>query len=315
MFPEQPAHLILNNDIHVSKAQAIGIPVTFFEPSEYQNRLLAEMAHGLDFRQGFWRFTLERLFALETFHNQHPTDSILHVESDVLLLNGFPFSELLHSERLSWTSYNEKSDVSAILFSPLPEETSWLAREIENLIQVDKNLTDMTVLAVIRASHPDRVSLLRGVKEAFESGESNCYDSAVMGMWLCGEDPRNHYGLLKLHNNSAFLIGSTNYDPSGLKYCFDRDSGLHIQFKSKSMRMNCLHLHSKNLNFFGENWEQELLKYIEISNNSKPVVKFLPSVLIKLLKDNQRQKTLIPFLLGIPTLYKLRMFARKKLKR
>ncbi len=315
LFPEYPPKIILNNNSHAEKAKNLGISITYYQPSDYQNQLLESLSNGLAFRQGFWRYTLERLFALETFHNQHPSDSILHIESDVLLMPNFPFFDFESSKKLAWTNYNAERDVSAILYSPKIEETAWLVREIEKLLAADKFLTDMTALAQIRAMNLDRVNQLPGVKEATSEGLSHCYDSAVLGMWLCGEDPRNHYGTLRLHSNSEFTRGSIDYDPSKLNYSYSSDVGLQIELASRPVTINCLHVHSKDLELFGQNWDRRLENFVNLSQQAKPMKRFLLPVLIQLIKDNVTQRTLIRFLIGIPPFYKFRIWARKKLEK
>ncbi len=314
LFPDYPAQIILNEQTHVEKAQSLGVPIAFYKPSDYQHELLETLSNGFAFRQGFWRYTLERIFALETFHKQHPNESLLHIESDVLLMPKFPFSDFESSTKIAWMNYNSEHDVSAILHSPRIEETTWLVRELEELLEDDKSLTDMTALSKIRANHSKRVNQLPGVNEA-KSGEiSHCYDSAVLGMWLCGEDPRNHYGFLRLHNNSEYLRGSIDFNPSEIKYSFSSTLGLQIELASRTITVNCLHVHSKDLRLFGENWEGHLRNFVNLSLQSEPKKKFLVSVLIQLLRDNANQHSLIRFLIGIPPIYKFRMWARQKLK-
>jgi hypothetical protein len=314
LFPDHPAQIILSEKTHAQEAENLGIPITYYQPSEYQDQLLESLSNGFAFRQGFWRYTLERLFALEIFHKQHPNQSILHIESDVLLMPNFPFSDFDSSDEMTWMNYNSEHDVSAILFSPRIEETTWLVRELEKLLVTDKSLTDMTALAKIRAMNSDRVNQLPGVIES-KSGElSHCYDSAVLGMWLCGEDPRNHYGFLRLHNNSEYSRGSIDFNPSELNYSYSSTKGLQIKLASQPITVNCLHIHSKDLRLFGQNWESQLKYFVNLSKQPKPMKKFLASVLVQLFKDNAAQNSLIRFMFGIPPIYKFRMWARQKLK-
>lgn len=313
LFPKQPVHVILNDSSHALNAQALRIPITYYQPSVHQNDLLQTLSHESEFRQGFWRFTLERIFALETFHDQYPDDSILHVESDVLLMPNFPFLEFEQSKKMAWTNYNSERDVSAILFSPDKEETSWLVRQIEEQLSADKSLTDMTTLARIRMANLDRVSKLPGIRESLENRNQTCFDSAVIGMWLCGEDPRNHYGSLRIHNNSEYLSGSINFDPSQYIYSFTPEFGLQIEFNSQKVSIICLHIHSKDLRLFDKDWESYLLDFVKRSKETKQIRMFLLPVLINLLKSNFSQKTFLPFVLGIPPIYKMRMWAREKL--
>jgi hypothetical protein len=134
-------------------------------------------------------------------------------------------------------------------------------------------------------------------------------------MWLCGEDPRNHYGTLRLHSNSEFTRGSIDYDPSKLNYSYSSDVGLQIELASRPVTINCLHVHSKDLELFGQNWDRRLENFVNLSQQAKPMKRFLLPVLIQLIKDNVTQRTLIRFLIGIPPFYKFRIWARKKLEK
>jgi len=49
---------------------------------------------NMDFRKGYWKFTLQRIFALASYQNSYRDESVLHVESDVILLPNFPFDKL-----------------------------------------------------------------------------------------------------------------------------------------------------------------------------------------------------------------------------
>lgn len=62
---------------------------------------------------------------------------------------------------------------------------------------------------------------------------------------------------------------------------------------------------------FNENWESELTKYIKLSENAAPISQYSFKVFVRLIRQNIEQKTLFPFLVGLPYIYRLRMKLRK----
>jgi hypothetical protein len=269
------------------------------------------MNHDTKFRQGFWRYTIERLFAISFFHEKYPEAGVLHIESDVLLLPSFPFEEVESYEKIRWMTYNETHDVSALLYSPSLKQSQWLVEHLMEELSRDLFLTDMTALSTIRRNNPYSVETFTDIKEAFNKRSEGAFDSAAIGMWLCGQDPRSHYGILKLHNNGEFISKSIDFNPASFKYMYSSDKGLQITHNSTLVTVHCLHIHSKSLKMFDLNWASELEKYVDLSGNASPVSRFSPRVFFSLIRQNIEQKTIIPFLAGMPYIYRLRMKLRK----
>lgn len=311
LFPEHKVHLILSNQKLADQAAKIDIPVTFYAASEQQERILQAMEHDTEFRQGFWRFTVERLFALEIFHQEFPNEGLLHIESDVLILPAFPFNELENAKKLIWTKYNLTHDVSALLFSPNLEYSRWLVSEIESALKIDHSLTDMTVLSKIRKLYPSKVDSFPSVADALNKRLNAAYDSAALGMWLCGRDPRNHYGQLKLHLNDEFINGSIDFNPASFEYKYSPTLGLQVENHSQQIALYCLHIHSKDRQLFSETWESSLANFVNLSANKKEQTTFLFRVFIKLVFSNIKQRTFIAFIAGIPPIYRARMRLRQ----
>lgn len=311
LFPEHKVHLILSNQKLADQAAKIDIPVIFYTASEQQERILQAMEHDTEFRQGFWRFTVERLFALEIFHREYPNEGLLHIESDVLILPAFPFDELENREKLIWTKYNLTHDVSALLFSPNHEKSKWLVSEIESALNAEHLLTDMTVLSKIRRSYPNNVDSFPNVTDALNQRLNAAYDSAAIGMWLCGRDPRNHYGLQKIHLNDEFTNGSIDFNPASFEYKYSPVFGLKVEYHSQEIALHCLHIHSKDLQLFSETWESSLANFVTLSANKQEQTTFLFWVFMKLLLVNIKQRTFIAFIAGIPLIYRARMRLRQ----
>ena len=160
-FPGMAITVIYSDDIHMPKIQECQVDSYEYVTRSGDNQLLESLSNNLDFRGGFWRYSLERLIALESWHVENsPEKSFLHIESDILILNNFPFDSFGSIENLAWIKFNDSHDVSALLYSPNFEFTKWLACRIREEIAKNLGLTDMTVLSIIRNSSPDKVYLL-----------------------------------------------------------------------------------------------------------------------------------------------------------
>ena len=76
------------------------------------------------------------------------------------------------------------------------------------------------------------------------------FDAAPIGMWMIGQDPRNHRGILRRYidmNESYIHPGRTKY--------YLRDSSIT---NSQGVSIFNLHIHSKEEKYFGRNWEKHL---------------------------------------------------------
>jgi hypothetical protein len=333
LFPEIETYVILDQFTHVRKIPD-GINLYMFRrESQFLNEAIFS-AHDQKFRGGFWRFSLERLFALIEFHKDHPQRKILHIESDVLLLPNFPWDLLSNSEIPMWNNYNQDRDVSALLY--FPDYTRHL-KFIENiqfkLVENPKH-TDMTVLAALREddsvicslfpSLDSRIIDLMNVANATNSDliakvsegtmfENGVFDAAAIGMWLTGHDPRNTYGKLLLHDSSPLVSGDSLVDPRAVGYEMDEQGNLYLVSKTTGNRVSLwnLHIHSKSLKLFSENWESELRRYVALAQSSAEIPLFKLSVLGEMFIQSVKEKTFLRFIIGLPVVHKPRIWLSK----
>ena len=68
------------------------IEFSHFERANYSNLLENVSTLPRDFRHGFWIHTIERFIALANWHDKHPSEVLLHIESDILLMKSFPWT-------------------------------------------------------------------------------------------------------------------------------------------------------------------------------------------------------------------------------
>lgn len=328
LFPDIGTYVIIDEPRH-ARYVPNGIEVYIFERKNSFLQTSAFGAHDQKFRRGFWRFSLERLFALEEFHQTIPDASLLHIESDILLMPNFPWSEISAVNKPLWNNYNKERDVSALLFYPNYEVHSKVMLEIQSLLQVTPNHTDMTVLAEVRESDiynvaffpslHSKVPELKNIMNTAGQGlidkvsdttffNDGIFDGAAIGMWFTGHDPRNNYGKAFIHDSSPISSGDSLVDPSGVNYEIDSDNNLYVISKSSGAKIQlwCLHIHSKSLKLFSSEWDKGLVSYVKLSQNPAEIPFFSKSALWGMFIQSIKGKTLLRFVIGLPLIHRFR---------
>lgn len=271
-----------------------------------------------NFRDGYWKFTTERLIAISSYHEQFPDEKIIQVESDVLLMPNFPLEKFSELNSMAWMGYGAKADIGTIIFSPDIQSSRKLKDSI--LVELNAgNYIDMEILFNVRMKN--QVELLPIVnsniakagclKSKYYQGESSSlnnqavfeglFDSASIGIWLTGQDPRNRFGITKVRTKEIIENGSVQVDPSQVTYKLDTSGNLFINdLQNENIPLYNLHIHSKELKLFANDWKRHLDKYINIEGECPRYFKFSLKIFFKLIQQNAQQETLFRFLLNIP---------------
>jgi hypothetical protein len=260
--------------------------VTYF-PGKDWTMLDSLLAHDKTFRNNFWVNSTARFFALADFANKFPSP-FLHVESDVILSNDFPFSKLLDSK--FDVMYPIVSDTNAIA-SCLYIKNSFVANLLASfsLAEARKNVytTDMYILRNF-ASHRDicftplstapiaayaKSNLVKDLSNAIEQSILNfggTFDGFDLGRYLFGDDPRNNRGFSKLRDNDTrtYLnvrnLGLVSTNVRDFPSIVDHDTGQLIPVYS-------LHIHSKNRKLF-ETSKQRKIIHKAVKNYKRKIV-------------------------------------------
>lgn len=287
------------------------------------------LAHDLNFRRGFWRFSLERFLAFYEYHQEYPNHSMLHIESDMLLMPNFPWILFEKIHKPMWSNYNEERDVAALLFFPSLVSHEKFIYHLTSLLRNNPLHTDMTILREIRIKRmknevdlfpslscrvPELINNLNkssgGALNPVMNNEvffEGVFDSAAIGMWLIGHDPRNYYGMTRIHDNSPIINGDSLVDPTRIVFK-KTNSEVWISSPTTNQQINLwsIHVHSKSLKVFNSNWSHELDKYILMSKSKNIFKSFNVGVLIEMMIESIKSKTLHKFIYGIPFVQKLR---------
>ena len=264
LFPNQELVLITSHD------QQFDLPKSVAQfkvnSEELEMGLFTEMSQMLDFefREGFWKYTLQRFFAIGEFHKVNSNRQLTHIESDVLLMPNFPWEKFAGLNKLAWLKVNSELDVAAIMHFPTLELTQKLLKEISRLSRLNPGTTDMLVLHEVAINLPHLHEYLPSITPRNAYNPKNfgpsekvslnyfegIFDPANLGIWYFGQDPKNSFGLRKRY------VGDMSHDlnPTNAKLKFE--AGILVD--QNQTPVFSLHLHSKYLPLFAGNWANAL---------------------------------------------------------
>lgn len=322
MFPETSINCVVSKESRVVKSMPPYVNISTYEPSSEINEAFNLKSIDLKFRNGFWRYSLERLIAVESLHAKHRNQSYLHVESDVLLLPHFPwykFSELKH---VCWLPVNPINDIASLLYFPNYESTKEFKKDLLDYFRNSSQPTDMKGLSHLRHKFPDKYKTLPishaslpklNTVEVDTSLEGEVdfgglFDALNIGMWLTGIDPRNTYGFLELFATKKIVIDNSFIDPSNYTIKFSKENGLYFENGNEKISIYNLHIHSKSLRIFSKNWSKEIADLTLLSHKNKIQREFYPKILSRLFLDNIKNGTFLEFLYNSPMMFHVRRF-------
>ena len=299
--------------------------VSYFEylPDPEIKMFLDLLELDLSFRDGFWRFSLERLFAFTQHHKRFTNEPLLHIESDMLILGNFPFARFEKLEKLYWSKVDETRDIAALVFSPTHESSAWLHDKMLSFVREIKDIDDMRLLSMISRANQNKVSILpstpkldsqlinQNLEIENKSFRSLCsefntfegiFDPGGIGIWLTGTDPRNSFGVTSKFDFKAMKNSRTFIDPSRVQFIFDKDSHLSCIEKCAEIPVYSLHIHSKNSSYFKPGFEVVIEEDVKRSSMGKTKREFSLVILLNLIVHNWEKGTLLRFLSWLPIL-------------
>ena len=310
-FPDRKTVLISDN---VKTIESLGkSSIETFLCSDYLDTSPEAYLNGipdLQFRGGFWFYTIARFFAIEQYLKTRPDNPILHVESDVLLLRNFPFEKFNSLNGLAFPLVNLDYAAASTLYISDFAAASALCEFSRLETYANPKITDMDILG--SSLLPERVpvtylptafggenhfqdwvppigreSLTSGV-EKFQG----IFDAMTWGQYLTGEDPRNNYGKKRIYGVQTHHSVAVDTYRTGFL-----NGEIIISCECGSYPLYSIHVHSKDLQLFKEVKVQKLLKRRvsetkkgEFTENVWPVViKFLPLRIKNLIKKRIRR--------------------------
>lgn len=242
--------------------------------SPHHKKFLKKTKLDKDGYGGLWLYSSERFFYLWELMEKYELQDLFHIETDVMLYFSIeellPIFQTIYPGKIGTTFDNDERAIPGFLYisskEPLERLVCFMAES------ATMNLTDMAVLSRFRwgnneyyakplpiifpqyvQDHPlisqrgDQTKLPIKYFESFFSFNS-IFDAACIGQYLGGDSPRNG------NKNPGFINESSLINPSYFTYVWEKDEHKrlvpYIIYKDTKIRINNLHIHSKNLSAF-----------------------------------------------------------------
>lgn len=315
IFPNQ--EIVLVSSENWEDKITAGIENLVLSLDELQPSIFKAMSnhHNFDFRNGFWKYTLQRLFALEAIHSKYPEQQLLHIESDVLIMPNFPWDRFELIDKLAWLPVNRESDIAALLFLPNLEATSFFIDYLCEHARQNPKTTDMFALKSFALQNPTKHYYLpsyneetyRKIEDFSPSNEipplifGGYFDPIAFGIWNFGVDPKNFFGIRR-----RYFIDRTHFvDPSKVTLSYDNSKLMD----TSGTELYSLHIHSKNLSLFKTNWEVNLIEGLKEAETKSKSLHFSPKALVNLIKVNGLVRTIWEIIANIPGIKKFENFS------
>ena len=326
MFPGMKISLVTDSKNAGSWALKYDIEVMSYQRDDYFNSAFTFGKLETNFRNGYWRYTIERLAAIKTFHELHPTTPVLHIESDVILMPNFPTDQVSKLDKMHWLNYGIGADIAAMIYSPSAGKTTLFYQHLIEEIKLSGG-SDMEILWKLRTKYKKIYSTFPTINSktkslqntidnevdfdvyeiAPESIFEGVFDAAGIGIWLFGGDPNNNFGFTTIHTRELIDTGNIFIDSSKATFVGGENGELCIETAHHGLvPVYNLHIHSKNRKLLSIEWKPELVKLLEITDKSSKVTGFNIKILIEAIYQNLRKKSLLRYIMHIPILKKLK---------
>jgi hypothetical protein len=277
MYPDVKHFIIIDHEInnHVKIGRNVEA-VLLGKTKDVWSEPFARMQHDLTFRGSFWFNSMARFKALALFMERRDLESVIHIESDVILSKSFPVQAFSKLEgKLAYAFESPERGIASVLYVGSYRAIVDLVDFCEIRLRSDSKLTDMTALALFRDKNPDKVIVLPTIpklrgeysrqkyREFAENSEvfSGIFDGISIGQYLFGVDPRNNRGFRRVYWHDPNHL----FNPTKVIFrC--RNGNLYITDGQDEFKVFNLHIHSKDLRAFDRRkFEKLVLKRIGMS--------------------------------------------------
>lgn len=267
--PTNPIYFI-SNKIHAMQINLAYVNHIFLEDIKQTDKhQIFNHISGLDkgFRDGFWKYTTERLFVLEDFCIQYSISEAYHIENDNMVY--FNSTELIDQFRkvngLSSPALSQSENTFGILYmnniSTLGELTTSLLYNKSNTNEMGLGSkffnTNTSTTSFLPSIPPIDTNLTSSEKRYISDnidGFKGVFDPAQYGQWLGGIDPRNGDAEKTkplTFSNTCARIEAHKFtyvavlESCGLNRIHIQESTLNIDYP-----IYVIHVHSKNCSGF-----------------------------------------------------------------
>lgn len=221
--------------------------------------LIPSYAHDIQdssesFRNGFWKLTTYRFYALLAYMEKYNLTNIVHIENDVLVykhLNELIFHD---KNKILLTMDAEKRCIPGFMFIPNSALLKTCLQhfkpdlnDMENWAECFLHLKGLTDTLPIFIN--DKTTPCREIITHNFSSYNAIFDAAAIGQYLGGVDPRNISG-----NSIGFVNETCVFNYSLYKFIWKMNANNlkvpYIVIHENEYPIINLHVHSKNLKKF-----------------------------------------------------------------
>ena len=284
--PESTIYFLLNQEAYENAPYSLenaGASVVLLESlpiTPHHKKFLTNSTLDFNYRQGFWTYTSERFFYLDTFMEHYQLSSVFHLEYDNMLYKNL--SEILpilkkHYPGCGVTFGFDQFVIPGFVYLANPDS----ARELANFFARyaykgwddmrmlakywSSNLNKMDHLPTIPSQYPQLFPLKNANQQTsrFEHLYSKhfnefkgIFDAAALGQYLGGQDPENGNSSQGFKNTHCLM----DLDLCQFNWSLDAQ-GKKIPImilQGEKIPIYNLHVHSKNLRLFRSDLESRI---------------------------------------------------------
>jgi hypothetical protein len=293
-FPEKKVVLIHNqSDL---KLNLKGLTTYYFSGSENLKLIENSLQHPKEFRGNFWFTSIARFEAL-TQYIEETGESVLHIESDVIISRDFPLEKFKSlTSTIAYPVVAKNRGVASTLFISDIILAKLLVTFSLRCAFMDGNTSDMEILASLAAEHSKDVFELAfaPAKKSFFQGSANndliklgksikhfdgLFDGNDIGVYLFGTDPRNKRGYSLLYseipNNYAAI--------RKWHFLYDKSRNfLSLQTNTGNLRIYSIHGTCKNILLFWWVTRKSMMKRRVKRQHKTQIQTFYPRIFIQM---------------------------------
>ena len=235
-------------------------------PSNKHNIFNQNTTLNKTFRKGFWKYATERFFFIEELMTTFNLENVFHLENDNLLYCDIRCFLQIFTEEYDFAAVadNDIRIIPGFIYVKDSEKIS----DFTSFILENNGRNDMELLAlykratqkvknlpILPSNYDSELRALSGQTTTdknlyflnYEKFKS-IFDGAAIGQYLGGVDPRNPEGNILNYVNESCL-----FNTAAFTYEFKTEGTRkvpYMQYRGQEIRINNLHIHSKNLKRF-----------------------------------------------------------------
>jgi hypothetical protein len=295
LFPQNRVTLI--TDLDLSGKDIENIFIYKYLPTDEWTVLGNNLMHAKDFRDNFWFTSTARFLALSDFSKSIERE-FLHVESDVILAEDFPFSKLSTLESdFMFPVVSDTNAIASCLYIRNHDSANYLANLTLQESAKNSLTTDMYILSalskmtsvnfiplptapIIYYSNSLASNVFLHKADTYIEHFGGVFDGFDLGRYLFGDDPRNKRGVSILRNNDdrTYLnvrnLRLVTRPERDFPYIYNSSLNSYIPVYS-------LHIHSKNLDLFKMKKSKRTIQAYVSKSKSNPRKVFIFSVFLR----------------------------------